>query len=289
MKLTLHRFSLPVAGIIASTAVIVGFGVLAGGNAYGAPTGASATADDQAFAGLEAAVIASGLAEGEVPQAGLNAPAAAPAASPEAWMKALAQMRYGDKFAEGFANGSDTTAFAGEIPLTPTSPILSEHPSLGPVAAPITRFRDGGHAYYLFGKGLHSCTYVGKCMDLFAPIGEPVYAMAAGEVKVPKYAGGSYGNYLIIKFNDGSKAIYAHLNEIFIKPGPVAAGQLIGSVGCSGTSGESNRCRNSEQHLHLEWNGLKWKPGQYGQLPPNFNEWRGDPMRCYKGCGPAKG
>ena len=70
---------------------------------------------------------------------------------------------------------------------------------------PITRFRDGGHAYYLGGIGLHSCTYVGKCMDLFAPIGEPVYAMADGVVKIPPYAPSSYGNYIVIKFRDGTK------------------------------------------------------------------------------------
>jgi murein DD-endopeptidase MepM/ murein hydrolase activator NlpD len=285
MNQTLNRFSLPVVGLMVSTAAAVTFGMMAGGDAFGASTGAS---DDTPFAGLEAAMVATGAEELEVPQAGLNSSAAVPATSTGAWMRALAQMRYGEEFAEKFDPEGTGSAFAGETPLTPTSPILSEHPRLGPVAAPVLRFRDGGHAYYLFGKGLHSCTYVGKCMDLFAPIGEPVYAMAAGEVKIPDYAGGSYGNYLIIKFNDGSKAIYAHLHEIFIKPGPVAAGQVIGSVGCSGTSGESNRCRNSEQHLHLEWSGLKWKPGQYGQLPPAFNQWRGDPMRCYKGCGPAK-
>ena len=191
-----------------------------------------------------------------------------------------------DSLAEGQPLQAGLAASVPAAGATPASPILGDHPELGQVAAPITRFRDGGHAYYLFGAGLHSCTYVGKCMDLFAPIGEPVYAMADGVVKIPPYAASSYGNYIIIKFRDGTKAIYAHLKEITVKPGPIAAGTQIGTVGCSGTSGEFNKCKASEQHLHLEWSGLEWNPGEYGQLPPFFTQWRGEPQRCFKGCGP---
>ncbi|MEI8081890.1 MAG: M23 family metallopeptidase [Actinomycetes bacterium] len=200
----------------------------------------------------------------------------------------LAEVQRGDTF-----NGWAASLVSGQVPGTPptapsgtpaASPVLAVHPTLGQFAAPITRFRDGGHAYYLDGAGLHACTYVGKCMDLFAPAGEPVYAMADGVVKIPHYMSGGYGHYLIITFRDRTKAIYAHLSTITVAPGPVTAGTALGTVGCSGTSGETNHCKQSEAHLHLEWSGLRWKPGHYGELPPQFDQWRGTPPRCYHGC-----
>ncbi len=226
-------------------------------------------------------------ADDDAMQAGLSSTAAASvAAAPStSWLSSFASIASTGEIAAQVGSAGLVSETGASL-LGDALPILGSHPTLGPVAAPLTRFRDGGHAYYLYGAGLHSCTYVGKCMDLFAPIGEPVYAMADGVVSIPKYAAGSYGNHVKIKFRDGSKAIYAHLNEVSAKPGPVAAGARIGTVGCSGTSGESSRCKRSGQHLHLEWNGLEWKPGQYGQLPPYFDQWRGEPMRCYKGCGP---
>lgn len=242
-----------------------------------------------AFTGLNTTGPADAYATDGALQAGLSATAASVAAAPStSWLSPLASIDNTGEFASrvapaGLGGESEASLVGGG------SPILGEHRTLGAFAAPITRFRDGGHAYYLYGAGLHSCTYVGKCMDLFAAIGEPVYAMADGVVTIPKYAANSYGHYVKIKFNDGSKAIYAHLNEITVPAGPVVAGQQIGTVGCSGTTGESNRCKKSEQHLHLEWNALKWKPGQYGQIPPYFDQWRGQPQRCYKGCGPNKG
>lgn len=257
---------------------------------------------------LVVGIVAAGMALGGVnssaatdvagsvpaPQAGLTAVAPSAATSASAsWLGSFARL-------EGAGGGEiaariGSTTFGGDavgnaaLEAPATSPILGTHPKLGNIAAPITRFRDGGHAYYLFGMGLHSCTYVGKCMDLFAPIGEPVYAFADGEVAIPKYAPHSYGNYIKIKFRDGSEAIYAHLSRITVNPGPVAAGTQIGAVGCSGTTGEKNNCKKSEQHLHFEWSGLKWKSGQYGEIPPYFAAWRGDPARCYDGCGPDTG
>jgi hypothetical protein len=162
--------------------------------------------------------------------------------------------------------------------------ILGTVPGIGEIAAPVERFRDGGHAYYLFGQGLHSCTYTGKCMDLFAPLGQPVYAFAGGQLVRKEYAAGSYGNHLEIRLADKSVTIYAHLQKIVAKNGPIRAGDLIGYVGCSGTSGEFNSCAASEQHLHFEWSALKWESGDYGQLPPFFSQWRGTPKKCYHGC-----
>lgn len=210
-------------------------------------------------------------------------------------MRVAAEYGYGSATEAGLNNEqleSATTAHSigstvdqrASVPVGPHSEVLGTAGGLGSFAPPIERFRDGGHAYYLFGGGLHSCTYIGKCMDLFAEVGEPVYAMADGVVKIPPYAAHSYGNYVVIKHRDGTESISAHLDTITVKPGPVSAGTQIGTVGCSGTSGEYNKCANFDEHLHLEWSGLHWNPGDYGEAMPYFDEWRGHPMRCFKGC-----
>lgn len=245
------------------------------------------------MAGVNSSAANEAVDTGHPLQAGFeaSAPSVVPASSN--WLGTIARLEGADggELASrvGTAGIEGVASLAAAQPTPDTSPILGTHPKLGPVAAPITRFRDGGHAYYLFGMGLHSCKYVGKCMDLFAAIGEPVYAMADGVVELPPYAPHSFGHYIIIKYRDGSQSVYAHLSQILVKPGPITAGARIGSVGCSGTSGESNNCKASEQHLHFEWSGLKWKSGDYGQLPPFFTAWRGEPQRCFKGCGPDTG
>ncbi len=155
------------------------------------------------------------------------------------------------------------------------SPVLGAQRGVGKIAAPIRRFTDGGHAYYLYGKGLHSCRYTGRCMDLFAGTGEPVYAFADGVASIPPYAGHSFGKHVVITHRDGTQTLYAHLSSISTKPGPVRAGTPIGRVGCSGTSGEQNSCARSAAHLHFEWSGLMWRGfGDPGQTPPYFSRWR---------------
>ena len=101
-----------------------------------------------------------------------------------------------------------------------SSPTLGVHASLGRVSAPLTRFRDGGHAYYLFGGGLHSCKHKGRCMDMFAAVGEPVYALADGVLQTPPYARRSFGNHLVLTHADGSESVYAHLNSVTATAGP---------------------------------------------------------------------
>ena len=164
------------------------------------------------------------------------------------------------------ANGPGVGAAAGTL--------IGVHPPLGPVPPPLSKpFRDGGHAYYLGGMGLHSCRFTGRCMDLFGDIGDPVHAMADGVASTPDYASHSFGHFVTIKHRDGTESLYAHLTSVDIKAGPVKAGQQIGTMGCSGTSGESSNCRTSEQHLHFEWSGLTWSSGEYGQLPPFWAKW----------------
>jgi murein DD-endopeptidase MepM/ murein hydrolase activator NlpD len=85
--------------------------------------------------------------------------------------------------------------------------------------------------------------------DLGAPLGTPVLAAYPGEVAVADSLGG-YGLTVILRHEQGTQeSRYAHLSEIFVKPGDtVEQGAVIGRVGSTGLS--------TGPHLHFEWRYL---------------------------------
>lgn len=98
-------------------------------------------------------------------------------------------------------------------------------------------------------------------VDLSAKKGTPVYATGDGTVEVagrgdPNLSG--YGISVLINHGYGYKTLYAHLNDVKVRPGQkVKRGELIGHVGSSGLS--------SGPHCHYEvWlNGKKVNPVYY--------------------------
>ena len=81
--------------------------------------------------------------------------------------------------------------------------------------------------------------------DFAAPMGTPVTAMLSGRVTWSNFMGG-YGLAVALEHKNGTqKTLYAHLSEIFVKPGEqVKQGDVIGRVGSTGLS--------TGPHLHLE-------------------------------------
>lgn len=79
--------------------------------------------------------------------------------------------------------------------------------------------------------------------DWTAPYGTPVYAAARGTVTSAGWSD-AYGNKLVITHYDGSQSWYAHLDGFARTSGTVAAGELVGYVGCTGN------CYGP--HLHYE-------------------------------------
>ena len=98
--------------------------------------------------------------------------------------------------------------------------------------------------------------YEGACyahfhdgLDIAAPVGTPVLAMAAGRVTLAgRVADGAV--VVMIDHGQGVLTLYGHLEPALAisKGDEVAAGQLLGSVGLTG--------HTTGPHLHLEvWNG----------------------------------
>lgn len=85
--------------------------------------------------------------------------------------------------------------------------------------------------------------------DIGAPLGTPVLAAYAGQVAIADFMGG-YGLTVTVNHNQGQQeSLYAHLSEIFVKPGEVVKqGDVIGRVGSTGNS--------TGPHLHFEWREL---------------------------------
>ncbi|MBW4440568.1 MAG: M23 family metallopeptidase [Plectolyngbya sp. WJT66-NPBG17] len=81
--------------------------------------------------------------------------------------------------------------------------------------------------------------------DIGAPMGTPVLAALTGRVIMSDFFGG-YGLAVALEHNAGAQqTLYAHLSEIFVKPGDIVKqGTVLGRVGSTGNS--------TGPHLHFE-------------------------------------
>ena len=95
-------------------------------------------------------------------------------------------------------------------------------------------------------QGLHGYNGV----DLAAPAGTPIMASADGDVIIVRDFGwnGGYGNYIVVRHNNGTQTLYAHNSRNIVSVGQeVFKGQIIGYVGSTG--------RSTGAHLHFEIRG----------------------------------
>lgn len=97
-------------------------------------------------------------------------------------------------------------------------------------------------------QGIHGYNGV----DLAAPAGTPIVAAASGQVIVSRSGGwnGGYGNYVVIKHDNGTQTLYAHNSSNAVGVGAwVAQGDVVGYVGSTGKS--------TGNHLHFEVRGAR--------------------------------
>ena len=79
---------------------------------------------------------------------------------------------------------------------------------------------------------------------------DDIYAVEGGVILYALTNKSPYGHRIYIEHSDGSKAMYAHLNKIYVHEGDtVHAGQCIAEIGSTGFSlGDS-----PQKHLHLSF------------------------------------
>lgn len=98
-----------------------------------------------------------------------------------------------------------------------------------------------------------------NAIDVGAPVGTPIRAMANGTVivtKSPNAYNGGYGGLTIITHANGSQTLYAHQSKILVSSGErVSQGQIIGYTGNTGKS--------TGPHLHYEIRGVYPTPILY--------------------------
>ncbi len=98
-------------------------------------------------------------------------------------------------------------------------------------------------------------------LDIVAPVYTEIYACDGGVVTWASYSN-SYGYMVTIQHENGVESLYAHQAKLGVSVGDVVKqGQVIGSVGASGTT--------SGTHLHLEfrYNHVATDPTAYVNIP----------------------
>lgn len=149
--------------------------------------------------------------------------------------------------AEGFRN--DTTVFDDHWNTTATNAYTDIELNSFPDATPI-QLVDSLRSYHYPYIGRITSKYgprrgrAHQGLDMSLKVGDPVYAVFDGKVRLSK-AAGNYGNLVIIRHNNGLETYYAHLSERSVQTGDwVVAGQQIGLGGNTG--------RSTGPHLHFE-------------------------------------
>lgn len=145
----------------------------------------------------------------------------------------------------------------GDVVVIPDGEIIAETPKSKDISSRVHSIASGPsfEGYYRRpvdggrrSQGIHGYNGV----DIAAPSGTSVHAAAAGEVIISRASGwnGGYGNYIVIKHDNGTQTLYAHNQSNAVSVGErVTQGQVIGYVGSTGKS--------TGNHLHFEVRGAK--------------------------------
>ncbi|MBR7066274.1 MAG: peptidoglycan DD-metalloendopeptidase family protein [Prevotella sp.] len=84
-----------------------------------------------------------------------------------------------------------------------------------------------------------------KGLDIKVYIGDTIRAAFSGKIRVVRYEAKGYGNYVVIRHNNGLETIYGHLSKHLVRENQtVRAGDPIGLGGNTG--------RSTGSHLHFE-------------------------------------
>ena len=81
--------------------------------------------------------------------------------------------------------------------------------------------------------------------DLRVKVGDSIRSSFSGKIRIIDYERKGYGNYIVVRHNNGLETVYAHLSKVLVKHDQeVGAGEVIGLGGNTG--------RSTGPHLHYE-------------------------------------
>ncbi|TXK29469.1 peptidoglycan DD-metalloendopeptidase family protein [Pontibacter qinzhouensis] len=81
--------------------------------------------------------------------------------------------------------------------------------------------------------------------DIDLNTGDSIFAAFDGVVRINKWDGGGYGNYIVVRHYNGLETLYGHMSKAIAETGTfVKAGELLGLGGSTG--------RSTGPHLHYE-------------------------------------
>jgi len=132
-----------------------------------------------------------------------------------------------------------------KIKVAPYEPVIGNVASLpsypGYYSCPL---RTGSISQKLHGR---------NAVDIAAPVGTPIYSMAAGTVIITKSNGawnGGYGNFVVISHPNSTQTLYAHMSKSIVFAGQnIGKGEIIGYIGMTGLT--------TGPHIHFEIRGAK--------------------------------
>ena len=146
-----------------------------------------------------------------------------------------------------FNDFSDLDTFALNVGQTLVVPD-GVQPQAPAIVVPIAPVFAGGTGQLLWPVGGIITQYpvwYHNALDIANPAAPGIAAAEAGTVTLVEYLRYGYGFHAIVDHGGGLSTLYAHMSEIYVKPGDaVARGQIIGRMGSTG--------RSSGTHLHFE-------------------------------------
>ena len=94
--------------------------------------------------------------------------------------------------------------------------------------------------------------------DIANPSTPGIMVADTGVVTGVEYLRYGYGQHILVDHGEGISTLYAHLSEIYVKPGDrVSRGQVIGRMGSSG------RSTGTQLHFETRVNGAPVNPAQF--------------------------
>ncbi|MCC5636328.1 peptidoglycan DD-metalloendopeptidase family protein [Nostoc sp. CHAB 5844] len=141
------------------------------------------------------------------------------------------------------APATDAAPVASTTAGTATAPVAAPGKFIFPVPKGASSIGDGFGTRPNRPKG-----YLHKILDVAAPMGTPLVAMADGVVSQVALRNGGAGNMLTIKYGGGYESTYMHIMDggILVQQGQqVKQGQIVAKIGSTGNS--------SGPHLHVRF------------------------------------